>query len=714
MTTRWTSASSVRCTLGAAGGAEGAATSTRVAVDILFSTRVQPFFYGPPRDGTNMPTNFPMMMRITGSSYASTDNSPQVRVGSGGLAGGGGGGGGTSSEATVWVSDSTVVSKTAQKIGATHLLMLTVGERAGSASESVSYDRGMPSHVLTFEEAATGARSATVMGIGFGSVNCSSYTLGVRLGDSACEATDWVSSTAVRCASAGGVFATRRVLLTSGQEPSTITETYSYERPMLSEVLPANAAATGRMTITCFGSNFGLVDYTVAFRVGGTSCEASRWVADSAVKCKLAAGVSSNRWVEVSAGVRKSAALFSLFTYSDSIGSFQIWTNGAFMRKCDKYNGACGWTGAVHGLVINEPGTAQAAACAGTDGLWPQGADKFRVCSKADCALGSCTSNSVMRSDYPTTRTFSYDSPTIFHHSAVPPSGNSAFGSTAGGWLLTIVGRNFGFYADVVNVSVASSLFDNALKSQATGRYWHGKAACRIPCTPGAEADAVGQLHGDEYQCDEEFAQGAGNRWMSDSHIMCIMPAGVGVGKGLTLAVGSAQVDGPSPVPALAADTQYGQAHGFGRTISDEAYVSEPDLIYVESSRDLLGWGYCRRELTAQGATAKILAGVDVQLVTSLGKVCREDEDCYPPPPPIEYDELGNALPQPPRLPDLDDDGNELPPWRCMAYGTLVRSEPAPAVSQGLEVAIAAANLGAPRDEVPGGGGLLYGDKVRR
>ena len=109
--------------------------------------------------------------------------------------------------------------------------------------------------------------------------------------------------------------------------------------------------------------------------------------------------------------------------------------------------------------------------CAGTNGLWPQAPDKYRVCSVADCALGSCTSNSVMRQDYPLTRAFSYDSPTIFHHSTVTPSANSAYGSTAGGWILTIIGRNFGFYADVVNVSVASSIYDNPRLSLATGRY---------------------------------------------------------------------------------------------------------------------------------------------------------------------------------------------------------------------------------------------------
>ena len=51
------------------------------------------------------------------------------------------------------VSDSTIVSKTARKIGATHLLTLTASARSSSVSESVSYDRGMLEQVVAFEEA---------------------------------------------------------------------------------------------------------------------------------------------------------------------------------------------------------------------------------------------------------------------------------------------------------------------------------------------------------------------------------------------------------------------------------------------------------------------------------------------------------------------------------------------------------------------------------
>jgi len=590
-------------------------------------------------------------------------------------------------------------------MGGTHMLMVTAGDRSGTVSEVLSYDRGMLDHVVAFEEAATGSKIVTIMGIGLGA-STSSYTLAVRLGDSACEATRWVSSSCVYCSSAGGTRATLRIHLTSGQMAATVTEAYSYERPMLIQVMPGNAATTGRMTVTCLGSNFGLVDFTIAFRIGGTACEASRWVADSTVKCKLPAGVSSNRWVEVSTGGRKSAGLFSLFTYSHNIGSFQVWSNGAFKRKCDKYPGTCGWTGAVHGLRLNEPGTPRAAACAGTDGLWPQAPGKWRMCSPSDCALGSCTSNSELRSDYPMTRAFSYDSPTIFHHSTVEASGNSAHGSTAGGWLLTIVGRNFGFYADVVNVSVASSIFDNPLSSLATGRYWHGKAVCRIPCVAGAEAQSVGQLSADEYQCDASFVAGGGNTWMSDSHILCIMPAGVGVAKGLSVAIGSSQVDGPSPVPSLRESTRFGQANGFGSTLLSLPYAAEESLLYVDSSRSLFGWGYCQRQSDAIGH-AIIVAGVNGKLVTGFTKVCQRDNDCLAPLPAQEYDEFGEALPIAERLPDVDEFGVLLPAWKCIGYGTLVRKEAAPAVTPGLEVVIATSLLGAAQDVT------VQGDQVR-
>ena len=49
--------------------------------------------------------------------------------------------------------------------------------------------------------------------------------------------------------------------------------------------------------------------------------------------------------------------------------------------------------------------------------------------------------------------------------------------------------------------------------------------------------------------------------------------------------------------------------------------------------------------------------------------------DCLPPPPKPEVDQFGETVPLPPITSDLDSSGNALPPWRCIAYGTLARTQ---------------------------------------
>jgi len=88
--TEWTSSSSLVCAL----KSTSASTQVTVLVHMVLSTHVQPFNYGPPRDGANIPTNIRMLTRITGSSFSTADYSPHMRIGGGGVAGGGGGGGG--------------------------------------------------------------------------------------------------------------------------------------------------------------------------------------------------------------------------------------------------------------------------------------------------------------------------------------------------------------------------------------------------------------------------------------------------------------------------------------------------------------------------------------------------------------------------------------------------------------------------------------------
>ena len=296
----------------------------------------------------------------------------------------------------------------------------------------------------------------------------------------------------------------------------------------------------------------------------------------------------------------------------------------------------------MHGLVVNVPGSEASSACAGTDNKLPQSAATFRSCSVADCALGSCVANSAMRSDYPMLYSLSYDKPVIIHQSLDARSGKSVYGPTRGGWLMTIIGQNFGNVADgnvslefisslhldahlsffaVINVSVSSSVFNNMIKSDTFGKYLNGKAVCRIPCTPGSPADGVWQIPGtslngewtilhDQYQCNTTlFYAGTGNRFVSDTHIVCIAPAGVGLSQGLTVAVGSTQLDGPSPVPNERSETQYGQIHSRGATeITLGADVGSP--VHVASVLTLFGPGECN-EVKGVFCTTSKSCGLD-------------------------------------------------------------------------------------------------------
>ena len=168
--------------------------------------------------------------------------------------------------------------------------------------------------------------------------------------------------------------------------------------------------------------------------------------------------------------------------------------------------------------------------------------------------------------------------------------------------------------------------------------------------------------------------------------------------QGLSVAIASAQVDGPSPVPALQQVTRYGQGNGFGASALTEAHGEQPLALRIESALSLFGYGRCQRQVGDGTGAGGVIQSVANLLGTPLGKVCRSAEDCLPPLPPqtspYAPTKDSEALPPSARLQEFDEFGALLPPWKCLAYGTLVRDHDPPAVSAGLEVAVGMAYLG--------------------
>eukprot|EP00961_Rhodomonas_salina_P071079 954424-Rhodomonas_salina.1 len=82
------------------------------------------------------------------------------------------------------------------------LVSISVSEKSASLSCVATYDIALQSGFLSGNVAAPGQSSMTVSGAGLGAA---SYSMDVQLGNSICEATDWVSDSSVACRASSGV-----------------------------------------------------------------------------------------------------------------------------------------------------------------------------------------------------------------------------------------------------------------------------------------------------------------------------------------------------------------------------------------------------------------------------------------------------------------------------------------------------------------------------
>ncbi|KAJ1478874.1 hypothetical protein T484DRAFT_1960071, partial [Baffinella frigidus] len=140
------------------------------------------------------------------------------------------------------------------------------------------------------EEGAT----VTLMGSSFGNAD---LTPQARLGNTACEATVWVSSAAVLCTAPSGIAGAATLVLTTSRALSTLENALSYTPPSIDAPTGAIASgpALGGAVVTVFGVGFGNQDHKMLdLTVGFTGCNPTAWVSDSSMACVAAPGVGGN------------------------------------------------------------------------------------------------------------------------------------------------------------------------------------------------------------------------------------------------------------------------------------------------------------------------------------------------------------------------------------------------------------------------------------
>jgi hypothetical protein len=215
------------------------------------STGFDVFTYDAPSisDGPN-PSNAPKKSKlifpslISGADFSIYDLSGSVRLES------------SASESTRWLSDSAVRSASpsfATSPTNSFSPIVSVGCRLGSETFTFSYDASILSVPSSFGNGpTTGSSTFGVFGDGFSS---SSPSPRVRVQGSATEGTRWRSSTSLLSRLCAGVSRTGLVIITLASEPSTISESFSFDSPDLRREISTKVP---------FGGAGGLFKWTVS------------------------------------------------------------------------------------------------------------------------------------------------------------------------------------------------------------------------------------------------------------------------------------------------------------------------------------------------------------------------------------------------------------------------------------------------------------------
>ena len=190
-----------------------------------------------------------------------TGSRPQARIG------------GTACSRTVWMSESAIICRMYVLdggVGTSSPVVLTVVTGVGGVIRLDDYPTEVEPfftyNTLTVSQARpfngpTTAQAGSIVMIG-SSFSPVDYSMKARLGVSACESSQWISESAIKCRNSPSVTQYAPMGVTLYGLEISCTQAYSYDRPLLSKVGPVNAGAAGGEPLTIFGKGFGALDPT--------------------------------------------------------------------------------------------------------------------------------------------------------------------------------------------------------------------------------------------------------------------------------------------------------------------------------------------------------------------------------------------------------------------------------------------------------------------
>eukprot|EP00961_Rhodomonas_salina_P288870 3903804-Rhodomonas_salina.1 len=242
----------------------------------------------------NSPSSGSLSVTVSGQGLGSVEVSQTSRFG------------GSAGEASGWISDSSIVCAVPSSASGTTTVVLTASSLVASLSQALSFEKATVGTVFYNTSALV-----NITGSNFGSWDISSTA---QLGGTACESSEWSSTSSVLCKGADGFARTVSVVMTGGLSTGSLSEAISFDSPVMQSVADGNLDIGGATLLSLSGSMFGSSDYSSSVRAGGTACEVTTWTSSSTVNGLVASGTSGSlRLIFTGSGTMHSIS--SLLSY---------------------------------------------------------------------------------------------------------------------------------------------------------------------------------------------------------------------------------------------------------------------------------------------------------------------------------------------------------------------------------------------------------------
>eukprot|EP00960_Hanusia_phi_P066140 766326-Hanusia_phi.AAC.4 len=259
-----------------------------------------------PRWRANGPGSGSVVLTLSGDSISQADYTPAAAVSASN----------TRAEFTQWLSYTSLYVRSVAGVGWDGAVEISLGLKVGSISQSWTHDKPTLSSLSLRNIPTFPYSEITAYGQNFGALQAG-YTAYAEIGNTACEASVWISRTAVKCKNAAGTSNQDTVVVSAVQLVNSLSNAISYDVGLISTVNYTNIPRIDPTLSTVYGLNYGIFDTTTKVAIGISGAALVRWISDSIVTCKASAGIASSMSARITSLARKGTTS-QVFSYDKS------------------------------------------------------------------------------------------------------------------------------------------------------------------------------------------------------------------------------------------------------------------------------------------------------------------------------------------------------------------------------------------------------------